>query len=76
MWSAIHCIQYPAFEEVAGESVLYFDPKNPSDLAEKIWLVISDSLLSNKMRKLGSERASQFKWDTSAHKHMKILEEL
>jgi len=66
----------PSFEEVAGESVLYFDPKNPSDLAEKIWLVISDSLLSNRMRKLGSERASQFKWDNSAHKHMKILEEL
>jgi len=66
----------PSFEEVAGESVLYFDPKSPNDLAEKIWLVISDSLLSNRMRKLGLERSGQFRWDTSAHKHMKILEEI
>ncbi|MDQ7824155.1 MAG: glycosyltransferase family 1 protein [Candidatus Eremiobacteraeota bacterium] len=78
MACGVPCIvsEIPPFVEVAQDAVAYFDPKNAADLAEKMWLIISDSDLTAKMRKRGFEQAQKYQWDVSAHKHIKVLEEL
>lgn len=60
--------------EVAGDAALYFDVKDPRELAEKIWLVLSDMDLAARLQRTGLERAHQFQWDTSVRKFMEILE--
>jgi glycosyltransferase involved in cell wall biosynthesis len=78
MACGVPCIasDVPALAEVGGDAVVYFDPRNAGELSQKLWEAISDSELSAKLRKAGIERAHQFRWEISAHKHMKILEAL
>jgi len=66
----------PTLVEVGGDAAIYFDPRDAGDLSQKLWQAVSDSELAVKMRKLGIERARHFRWELSAHKHMKILEGL
>jgi glycosyltransferase involved in cell wall biosynthesis len=76
MACGVPCISsdIPALVEVGAEAVVYFDPRNAAELTAKLWQVISDSDLSAKLRKIGLERSRLFRWELSAHKHMKILE--
>jgi glycosyltransferase involved in cell wall biosynthesis len=77
MACGVPCIasRIDAHVEVGGGAVEYFAPKNADELAEKIWQIISDSELSNKMKKMGLERSHLFQWNVSAARHMKVLEE-
>jgi glycosyltransferase involved in cell wall biosynthesis len=52
--------------EVCGSAVLYCDPTQPSEIASKINLMMSNSSLRSEMRKRGFKRIKQFTWDKCA----------
>ena len=52
--------------EVCGSAVLYCDPTQPSDIASKINLMMSNSSLRGEMRDRGFKRIKQFTWDKCA----------
>jgi glycosyltransferase involved in cell wall biosynthesis len=50
--------------EVCGEAVLYCDPKDADDIADKIRSLQSDDCLRKRLILKGTERASLFTWDS------------
>ncbi|MBN1480983.1 glycosyltransferase family 1 protein [candidate division KSB1 bacterium] len=48
--------------EVCGEAAVYFDPMDPRDMAEKIALVLEDSMLRNTMISKGYINILRFSW--------------
>ena len=49
--------------EAVGSAGLLFNPKDPTELAERIASVLNDSQLSATMRAKGQQRARQFSWE-------------
>ncbi len=54
--------------EVVGDAGLLFNPKDPSNLAEKIERVLNDKELAKNLIEKGKIRARQFTWDAMADK--------
>ena len=62
--------------EVGGEAVVYCDPNNVNDIAEKIQIVLNDKKLQQEMIGKSLKRAKQFTWEKAAQEHMKIFEKV
>lgn len=62
--------------EVGGNSVVYFDPTNPEELADKIALVLTDEKLVNTLIRKGKEHVSKFNWENFAAKFERELVKL
>lgn len=62
----------PATREALGEAGLYFDPKNPEDMAEKINLVLEDEKLREELVLRGKEMIKKYDWLTCAGKTLDI----
>lgn len=62
--------------EVGGEAMLYFDPDNHSELADKIVLLESDKKLRIDLIKKGRQRIKLFSWNKCAKETLKILTSL
>lgn len=60
--------------EVLGESVLYFDPYNESDLVEKLKLLAGDRNLRANLISQGEINILRFNWSNSANILIKELE--
>lgn len=60
--------------EVGGEAALYFDAKNPQDLAGKITQVLEDENLRAAMIAKGLEQAKKFSWEKCARETLEYLE--
>ncbi|MDO8489820.1 MAG: glycosyltransferase family 1 protein [bacterium] len=56
------CSRIPAFEEVAGEAAVFFDPTDARDILTKISAILSDPLLVDALVKKGVLRAACFQW--------------
>jgi glycosyltransferase involved in cell wall biosynthesis len=59
--------------EVAGEAAVYFDPKNISDIAKAIKMVLTDKSLADGLRAKGKERLKNFSWEKCACETLKEL---
>lgn len=55
-----------AIPEVGGNAVLYCQPLEPEDLADRIWMLYKDAALRQRLRALGFERARTFSWSQIA----------
>lgn len=55
-----------SMQEIAGDSALYADPREPSSIAEKLILIYKDENLRRKLIEMGIERSMQFNWDKTA----------
>jgi glycosyltransferase involved in cell wall biosynthesis len=62
--------------EVCGDSVLYFDPYNPDDIADKIYRIVTNPALSKSLVDSGIQKIKTFSWDISAQKTCKLIEDL
>ncbi|GEM_PF-5961719 len=51
--------------ELASDGGLYFNPKDPLDMADKIGSVLRKSTVRSLLVKAGSEQVKQFSWDAS-----------
>lgn len=63
----------PALREVCGDAAVYCNPHDPSDIAERILMVASDSQLRERLRRFGLARAREFSWEKCARQTLAIL---
>lgn len=63
------------FREIYGNAALYFDPKDPKDIAAKIKKIISDSKERSLLIERGEEQVSKYSWQKMAKETLKIYKE-
>lgn len=59
--------------EVGGDAVLYCDPMNVLDIAEKLTIIANDEKLKSELSAKGLERSKLFSWDESAERVWNVL---
>jgi glycosyltransferase involved in cell wall biosynthesis len=62
--------------EVTGDAALLVDPYDPGAIADGIRRVITDSTLSQELRRKGFVRARQFSWETSVRRIRDIYQDV
>ena len=55
-----------SMQEIAGEAALYFDPAQPSSIAEKMMRIYKDESLRNALVAKGFIASLPYSWDRSA----------
>lgn len=60
--------------EVCGDAALYCDPRDPSDIAEKIQRLAGDAGLRETLRERGRARAELFTWEACAARTVEVIE--
>lgn len=65
-----------ALPEIAGDAALLVDPYNTNEFADAIKHIIKESKLRSSLVKKGKERASQFTWQDSVNKLLKVYYEV
>jgi len=61
--------------EAGGDAALYFDPKDISDIAQKIDKVLTDKEKRSDMIKKGYAQVKKFSWEKTAREALKYIEE-
>lgn len=61
----VACSDIAVFRELAGESVVYFDPRDPSSVAEAVARV-RDPAMADELRRRGEANARQYTWHRCA----------
>lgn len=59
--------------EVGGDAVLYFDPKKPEDLLEKLTNLRANKKLVNELIAKGKERIKNFSWEKCAKETLDVI---
>jgi len=59
--------------EVGGEAAIYFDPKNPSQLTQKIEDLLKSPAQQEKYSTLGMEHSKNFSWSRGASMLFEII---
>jgi len=67
------CALNSSLKEAGGDAPLYFNEKNPSDLAEKIKLVLGDEELKRSMIEKGLEQVKKFSWEKCARETLEYI---
>jgi glycosyltransferase involved in cell wall biosynthesis len=62
--------------EVCSNAVLYFDPYNPGDMAEKTLRLIREKKLRDELVQKGLERAKKFSWDECASQTSALIDKI
>jgi glycosyltransferase involved in cell wall biosynthesis len=61
-----------SLKEVGGEAALYFNPKNITDMSDKISQVLNDQKLSEKLIEKGINRYKDFSWKNMALQTLEV----
>ncbi len=64
----------PVFKEVYGSACLFFNPKNPIDLKEKIVFLLDHEKQRNELIERGNIQARHYSWKMAAAETLKIYE--
>jgi glycosyltransferase involved in cell wall biosynthesis len=67
------CANTSSLPEIAGDAALYFDPRNPDDLAAQIDLLMIDRALREALIARGFDRSGRFRWERSARETLDSL---
>jgi len=70
------CARAASLPEAAEHAALYFDPKDPEDMADRMVTLTGDRELHERCRNLGLERAQAFSWDRCINSTLKIIMEM
>jgi len=62
------------FKEVYKDSVIYFDPYDENDIANKIELIIENTEIKNELINKGFENARKYTWEKAARKLLEVIE--
>jgi glycosyltransferase involved in cell wall biosynthesis len=63
----------PPHKEIAGNTILFFNPQDFKDLAEKIKLLLENPDLREELARLRQEQVKKFSWKRSAEKFLNVL---
>lgn len=66
----------PVFNEIYDDAAIYFDATNPEDIAEKLSLLINDSLFYNKLQENSTKRSVFFSWENAAKETLDLYSKL
>jgi glycosyltransferase involved in cell wall biosynthesis len=69
------CARAASLPETAEHAALYFDPRDPEDMADRMVSLACDRSLHDECRSLGLERAQAFSWDRCAERTLEIIQE-
>lgn len=69
----VACAQCSAMPEICGSNVLYFDPDDEEDIAIKVYQILDNKSLKEKLITKGIEYAKSFSWKNAAEKYLKII---
>ena len=61
------CSNCPPMPEIAGDAAIYFDPRSPEDLAEKLLGVMDSPARLRELSEKARKRSESFDWAASAH---------
>jgi glycosyltransferase involved in cell wall biosynthesis len=64
----VACSDIAALREVAGPAALYFDPRQPAQVAAQVAKLLSDRRLAERLAELGRGRAEDFSWSAAAER--------
>lgn len=59
--------------EVGGDAVLYFDPADPQDIAEKIACLVDQPGLRASLREKASQQIEKFSWQQTARQTLSLI---
>ncbi len=65
----------PVLKEVYGPAALYFDPKDPEDIAQKIASTLSNSKIKSELIKKGKAQAKKYSWRQMARQTLKVYQD-
>ena len=60
--------------EICADAAVYFDPKNPTEMADVMLKVITDRALTATLKINSLKRATMFSWETAISKTLHIFE--
>ncbi|MBU1992373.1 MAG: glycosyltransferase family 1 protein [Patescibacteria group bacterium] len=66
------CSNASCMPEVCGDAVLFFNPNDLSDIAEKVHTLYKDKNLQKKLIKKGLEHVQKFSWEKMAKETLKL----
>lgn len=66
----------PVLREVYGDSVLYFNPKDPKDIAKQLDSLTASSELKKSLMEKGKKNVERYSWQKSAKRLSGIIDEL
>ena len=66
----------PAHREIGGDAVLYFDPKSPDNLSEKIETILTQPEMREELIKKGQKRLENFSWEKSTQKLLGLYQKM
>lgn len=75
MGTPVACSDIPVFREVAGPGAVFFDPRNPSDIAQKVLSLESDGLWEQ-LSAAAPAHAANYTWDRSAERLLELARSL
>lgn len=66
----------PVHREIYGESVEYFDPMNPNDIAQKTNQLLHDEIKKAELRNMGHDLVKNYSWDETARITYEVFDKL
>lgn len=78
MSASLPCVisRIPCHEEVFDNSVIYFDPYDPVDMAEKVNMVMGDQKLRESLIKKGLEKVKEYSFTSTAKITLAVFEDI
>jgi len=70
----VACARAASLPETAEHAALYFDPRDPEEMADRMVSLACDRGLHEQCRTLGLERAKGFSWDRCAQRTLEIIQ--
>jgi glycosyltransferase involved in cell wall biosynthesis len=67
------CARAASLPETAEHAALYFDPRDPEDMADRMVTLAADPRVYDECRRLGIERARAFSWDACVERTLAII---
>ena len=72
----VACSQAGGLPEAGGEAALYFDPREPEDIADAIRALIEDEDMRERMIEAGRARVADLSWEKVADRTIEVYREL
>lgn len=66
------CSNIPVLKEVYGDAALYFDPKDPKDIATKIRKVLASESVRDDLIEKGRTQAKKYSWSKMAKETLQV----